>query len=76
LAEASICLEPIVSAGQIDAVVPDSIRCWWTIGKGAVRPDAVVVAPPALDQNLGFLEAVEDLAIEELVPELCSDTPM
>jgi hypothetical protein len=41
-----------------------------------VWPDAVVVAAPSLDQHLGLLEAVEDLAVEELVPELCSDTPI
>jgi len=38
--------------------------------------DAVVVAAPLLDQNLSLLETVEDLAVQELVPELCSDIPM
>ena len=33
-------------------------------------PDGVVVAAPALDQHLGLLQRVEDLAVEELVPEL------
>ena len=35
----------------------------------------VVVQTPSLDQHLGFLEAVEDLSIEQLVPKLCSVTP-
>jgi hypothetical protein len=35
----------------------------------------VVVPSPSLDQHLGFLEAVEDLSIEQLVPKLCSVTP-
>jgi len=34
------------------------------------------MAPPALDQHPGFFEAVEDLAIEELVPELAVEGPV
>jgi hypothetical protein len=41
-----------------------------------VRPDRVVVPAPALDDDLGFLERVEDLAVEQLVPELTSVTPI
>ncbi len=33
-------------------------------------PDCVVVPPPSFDQHLGFLQRVEDLAIEQLVPQL------
>ena len=36
----------------------------------------VVVDSPALDQDLRFVQAVEDLAIQQLVPELCSVTPI
>jgi hypothetical protein len=32
-----------------------------------VRPDAVVVPPPALDDDPGFRQAVEYLAIQQLV---------
>jgi hypothetical protein len=39
-----------------------------------VRSLGVVVHPPALDQDLRFAQAVEDLAIQQLVPELCSVT--
>ena len=33
-------------------------------------PDGVVVVAPLLDEDLGFLEAAEDFAIEQLVPQL------
>ena len=33
-------------------------------------PDRIVVAPPLLDQHFGLLQRVEDLAVEQLVPEL------
>ena len=36
----------------------------------------VVVATPALDDDLGFLERGEDLAVEQLVPEFTSVTPI
>src|SRR5262249_12930359 len=32
-----------------------------------MRPDRVVVAPPALDDGSGLLERVEDFAVEQLV---------
>jgi hypothetical protein len=35
-----------------------------------MRTDAVVVTAPLLDEHLCFSEAVEDLAIEQLVPKL------
>ena len=34
-------------------------------------PDRVVVASPLFDDHLGLLQAVEDLAVEQLVPEAC-----
>ncbi len=39
-------------------------------------PDRVVVLAPALDHDLGLLKRVEDLAVEQLVPELTSVTPI
>jgi hypothetical protein len=36
----------------------------------------VVVVTPALDDDLGFLERIEDLAVEQLVPEFTSVTPI
>ena len=32
-----------------------------------MRSDGVVVAPPALDDDLGFTQRVEDLAVEQFV---------
>src|SRR5262245_54891829 len=32
-----------------------------------MRPDRVVMAPPAFDDDLSFVEGVEDLAIEQLI---------
>src|SRR5215467_11815980 len=32
-----------------------------------VRPDRVVVASPALDDDLGLAQGVEDLAVEQLI---------
>src|ERR671912_1193787 len=41
----------------------------WDIAEGRVRPDRIVVPAPCLDDDLGLLERVEDLAVEQLVPE-------
>ena len=35
-----------------------------------MRADAVLVLPPLLDDNAGFPENVEHLAIEEFIPQL------
>jgi hypothetical protein len=35
-----------------------------------MRADCGVVLAPAFDQDLGLPERVEDLAVEQLVPEL------
>lgn len=32
-------------------------------------PDGIVMAPPSLDQDLGFAQCVENLAIQQLIPE-------
>ena len=48
----------------------------WDIAEGRVRPDRIVVPAPCLDDDLGLLERVEDLAVEQLVPELTSVTPI
>src|SRR5918997_4492459 len=44
--------------------------------KGRVRAHRVVVATPALDDDLGLLERGEDQAVEQLVPELTSVAPI
>ena len=40
-----------------------------------MRADRVVVLAPSLDQDLRLAQAVEDLPVEQLVPELTSLTP-
>ena len=35
-----------------------------------MRSDGVVVVAPLFDEDLGFLEAAEDFAIQQLVPQL------
>jgi hypothetical protein len=34
-----------------------------------VRPDGIVFLSPALYQDLGFLQGIEDLAVEQLIPQ-------
>jgi hypothetical protein len=34
-----------------------------------VRPSRVVAAPPALDDDLGLAESVEDFAVEQLIAQ-------
>ena len=47
----------------------DGFRGWWAVAQSTVWSLRVVVFPPFFDQDLGFAQAVEDFAIEELVPE-------
>jgi hypothetical protein len=35
-----------------------------------VRPDRIVFLPPALDQDLGLLQGVENLPVEQLITQL------
>ena len=46
------------------------------VGQRGVGAKGVGVATPALDDDLGLLERGEDLAVEQLVPELTSVTPI
>src|SRR5918993_3390932 len=48
----------------------------WDVAEGRVRPDRIVVPAPTLDDDLGLLERREDLAVEQLVAELTSVTPI
>ena len=47
----------------------DGFRRWATVSQGAVGPDGVVMATLFLDQDLGLLQGVEDLSVEEFVAE-------
>src|SRR5215208_3317809 len=42
-------------------------RC--LVAEGCMGPDGIVMTAPALDDNLRLAERVEDLAVEQLVPE-------
>jgi len=46
------------------------LRCWRFVAQCGVRPFGVVVPPPALDDDFGLGQAVEDFAIEQFVAEL------
>lgn len=39
------------------------------VSQGALGPDCVVEAAPFLDQDLGFAQGVEELAVEEFIAE-------
>src|SRR5215204_3513330 len=39
------------------------------VAEGCMRPDGIVMTAPALDDDLRLAESVEDLAVEQLVPE-------
>ena len=47
----------------------DALRCRGSIAKGTMRSHRVVVPAPLLDDDGGFFKSVEDLAIEQFVPE-------
>ena len=66
----AICAQPLVCGAQIALARHQSLRRRRSVAERTVRSDGVVMAPPPLDQHLGFLQAIEDLAIEQLVPEL------
>jgi hypothetical protein len=46
-----------------------------SVAERGMRPSGVVVNTPVLDDHLSLLQAVEDLAIQAFVPELCSVIP-
>ena len=54
----------------------EDLRGWWFVAERCVRADRVVVAPPALDDDLSFTQRVEDLAVEQLVAQATSLTPI
>ena len=47
----------------------DAFRSRRPVAEGAVRADGIVVAPPLLDEDLGLAERMEDLPVQQLVPE-------
>src|SRR5215207_4331497 len=53
-----------------------NLGCGRPVGQRGVWAKGVIVATPALDDDLGLLERGENLAVEQLVPELTSVTPI
>jgi hypothetical protein len=41
----------------------------WPVAEGRVGPFPVVLLAPALDQDPGFGDGVEDLAVQQFIPE-------
>src|SRR3712207_8204638 len=54
----------------------DHVRCGWAVAKRTMWPNGVVVLAPALDQHLRLGERVEHFAVQQLIPEVGSDTPI
>src|SRR3954470_21952425 len=48
---------------------PNHLRSRRLVAQRPMRADGVVMASPAFDHNSGLLEGVEDLAIQQLVPQ-------
>jgi hypothetical protein len=47
----------------------DGFRGWWAVAQSTVWSFCVVLFPPLFDQGLSFSQAVEDFAVQELIPE-------
>ena len=62
--------EPFGSEGPIAAIGKNGVWRRRFVAKGTVRPDGVAVPSPLLDEHLRLFERVEDLSVQELVPEL------
>ena len=55
-----------VIALQASGLWPSCFPALVVIAQGAVGPDSVVMVAPTLNQDLGFAQRVEDLAVEQL----------
>ena len=47
----------------------DGFRGWWAVAQSTVWSDGVVVSPPLFDDDLSLFEGIEDLPIQQFVPE-------
>src|SRR3954451_19077928 len=45
------------------------------VAQGGVRPNPIVVVAPGADHDPSLPETVEDLQLQALVPEFCSERP-
>jgi hypothetical protein len=49
---------------------PDGLRRRCSISQSTVRPYRIVFPPPALYQDLGLFQGVENLPVEQLITQL------
>lgn len=54
----------------------EDLRCWWFVAETGMRSDRVAVVPPALDDDLSFPRRLDDLAVEQLIAQATSLTPI
>ena len=47
----------------------DGFRGWRAVAQSTVGSDGVVVSPPLFDDDLSLFEGIEDLPIQQFVPE-------
>jgi hypothetical protein len=47
----------------------DGLRGWRAVSQSTVWSDGVVVSPPLFDDDLSLLQGIEDLPIQQFVPE-------
>src|ERR671913_1736103 len=52
------------------------LRSRWPIAQGRMRPHAVVMPPPAFDDDPGLLQGVKDLPIQQFISQPTSVTPI
>lgn len=62
--------------GHVENAGMKILRCWWLIAKRGARADPVLVTTPTLDNDLGFSQHLEYLAIERLTAKTNSLTPI
>jgi|APSaa5957512493_1039668.scaffolds.fasta_scaffold223820_1 hypothetical protein len=47
----------------------DGFRDWRAVAQSTVFSDGVVVSPPLFDDDLSLFDGIEDLPVEQFVPE-------
>src|SRR5215212_10390175 len=52
----------------------EHLRSGWPVAQRGMRPDRIEVPSPALDDDLSLPQGVEDLPIQQLVPEARVET--
>jgi hypothetical protein len=52
---------------QAQLLLKVRLWCGWSVVEGRVGPDRVVVLSPLLDDDLRFLQAVEDSTVQQFI---------